>query len=122
MANKHSSSKWIGLEKSSIQCLSVCFLTLKCGIFSLQAAQKAFLFYNKHRLQTDPKLYSNQFDNLKSNASDIESKSGLTWSDIGKSGIKLGWSKLRRMLTFRLFFLLSKRTIWICASYYVIIF
>lgn len=53
--------------------------------FLFQAAQKAFLFYNKHRQQTDSKLCSNQFENLKSNASDHESKSGLTWGDIGKN-------------------------------------
>lgn len=63
------------------------------GFFHLQSAEKSFNFYNKHRQHTDSKLCSNQFDNLKGNASDVDKKSGIAWDDIGKNVIL--WSHLR---------------------------
>lgn len=45
-------------------------------------AQKAFNFYNQHRLQTDPKYCVVQFENLKGVAKEVECDSKLAWKDI----------------------------------------
>lgn len=50
----------------------------------VESAQKAFNFYNQHRLQSDPKYCVVQFQNLSVVAKVVETDSKLGWKDIGK--------------------------------------
>lgn len=51
---------------------------------NLVSAQKSFNFYNKHRLQNDPKFCMVQFDSLREVANDNTSGPKLTWKDISE--------------------------------------
>lgn len=51
---------------------------------NLVAAQKSFNFYNKHRLQSDPKFCMVQFDSLRDVANVNTSGTRLTWKDMSK--------------------------------------
>lgn len=50
----------------------------------IESAQKAFNFYNQHRLQSDPKYCTIQFQNLTVVAKVVESDSKIGWKDISK--------------------------------------
>lgn len=51
---------------------------------NMEPAQKAFNYYNKHRLQTDPKFCMVQFESLRDVATVNKTESKLTWKDIGE--------------------------------------
>lgn len=50
----------------------------------VESAQQSFNFYNKHRLQSDPKFCMVQFESLKDCANMVKSNSRLTWKAIGE--------------------------------------
>lgn len=50
----------------------------------IESAQKAFNFYNQHRLHSDPKHCTVQFQNLIVAAKVVETDSKLAWKDISK--------------------------------------
>lgn len=54
---------------------------------NLVAAQKSFNFYNKHRLQSDPKFCMVQFDSLRDVANENTAGTRLTWRDISEYSI-----------------------------------
>lgn len=50
----------------------------------IEMAQKSFNFYNKHRLQSDPKFCMVQFESLKDCVNVTTNNAKITWSDIGE--------------------------------------
>ena len=63
------------------------FIFFHNRIWSSQAAEQAFNFYNKHKVQTDMKYFSTHFDRLKIVANDAKSESNFVWNDIICCGI-----------------------------------
>lgn len=51
---------------------------------NIQAAENAFKFYNKHKMETDTKYFAIHFDRLKMVANEAKSNSKLVWKDISK--------------------------------------
>lgn len=51
---------------------------------NLVPAQKSFNFYNKHRLQSDPKFCMVQFDSLRDVANVNTTGPKLSWRDVGE--------------------------------------
>lgn len=50
----------------------------------IEPSQKAFNFYNQHRLQSDPKYCVSQFQKLSVVAKMVETDSKIAWKDIGE--------------------------------------
>lgn len=75
---------------------------------NLVPAQKSFNFYNKHRLQSDPKFCMVQFDSLRDVANVNTTGPKLSWRDVGEYTLRM-FVEVQHLANFFCLFVRSSR-------------